>query len=105
MIPKTEAQRPAVAPEVGMGATLIVGSDRYPYTVVAVKSEVSCTIQEDKATRLDKRGMSEDQEWYYEPNPEGQKVEARYYPGQACWRASGTHLYMGSRRRYYDFSF
>ncbi len=59
-------------PTVGMGATIHVGSDSYPATVIQVtRNGKRLVIQEDIAIRIDNNGMSESQEYTYEPNPHG----------------------------------
>ena len=64
-------------PEVGMGATILCWTDRHAATIIEVTSErgrVFLTVQEDKAVRTDKNGMSESQEYHY-----SRDLEARTY--------------------------
>lgn len=57
-------------PTVGMGATILGYSDRHAATVVSVsKDGKSVDIQRDTATRTDKNGMSECQDYEYSPTP------------------------------------
>lgn len=60
--------------KVGIGATEIVGSDRYPYTVVEVLSDKKIVVQADDYKRTDKNGMSESQTYEYTPNPNSLRV-------------------------------
>jgi hypothetical protein len=99
------------APTVGTPVTLCYWSDNYPGTVIAVsESGKRITVQEDRATRVDDNGMSESQTWEYERDPEGatyvfsQRKNGRWYlVGQEMHTTPSCHV--GSRRKYYDFSF
>ncbi|MDX1492956.1 MAG: hypothetical protein R3253_02700 [Longimicrobiales bacterium] len=100
----------AVTPSVGDGATLVVGSDRYPYTVVEVKTQKRIVVQEDDAEWVGPRRMpTESQTYQYTPNPENPKVEISLRKG-GSWcrvgqRGSGSYFMVGSRRKYLDPSF
>ena len=54
-----------------MGATLALGSDRYPYEVIEIKTPKKIVIRSMDAVRIDKNGLSEDQEYKYSSNPKG----------------------------------
>lgn len=56
---------------IGMGATLALGSDRYPYEVIEIKTPKKIVIRSMDAVRIDKNGLSEDQEYKYSSNPKG----------------------------------
>jgi len=96
-------------PEVGMGATMLLWSDRHAGTVVEVKGK-RLVWQRDKATRADTYGMSDCQSYTYEANPEGE-TEAFTLRKNGEWvregssMKSGTTLGLGYRREYYDYSF
>jgi hypothetical protein len=96
-------------PEVGMGATVLGWSDRHAGTVIEVsKSGKRIKVRLDKATRIDKNGMSESQEYTYEPDPDG--TEYTFSLRQdGKWRlvgeAKGKTVALGYRRHYHDFSF
>ena len=99
-----------VTPEVGMGATYYVGSDRYPFTIVEVVNEKTLVIQADEFKRIDKNGFSESQEYTYSPNPEARKIvitkrkTGRWVEkGQSSDCGSGYGI--GHRRAYQDPSF
>ena len=57
-------------PEVGMGATILAWTDRYPATVIEVDGDI-IKIQEDNYERVDNNGMSESQDYKFTPNPNG----------------------------------
>lgn len=94
-------------PTIGMGATIHVGSDAYPATVIQVtRNGKRVVIQEDIATRIDNNGMSESQDYTYEPNPEGE-IHVVTLRKDGRYRESGTTtpVSIGFRRKYYDYSF
>lgn len=98
-------------PTVGMGATVLMWTDRSPATVVEVsKSGKSVTIQSDNYRRTDTNGMSECQDYEYTPNPNGSKrvftlrKNGRWVAEGSTMNA-GERLSLGHRDRYYDFSF
>lgn len=94
-------------PTVGMGATIHVGSDSYPATVIQVtRNGKRVVVQEDTATRIDSNGMSESQQYTYEPNPQG-TIHIATLRKDGRYRETGgkTPISIGSRRKYYDFSF
>lgn len=64
-------------PVIGMGATINHYTDRSPATIIDITpSGKIIYLREDKATRIDKNGMSESQEYLYEPDPEGKIYNA-----------------------------
>ena len=86
----------------GGGACLCFHSDRHACTVIKV-TRCTVTVQEDKATRIDTNGMSDDQEYSFERDPNG-----RIQTGHL--RKNG-HAYWGSvriapvRSHHYDYCF
>lgn len=102
---------PQLAPEVGMGATILMWSDRKAATVIAVsKSGKSLTVQYDKAIRTDSYGMSDAQSYRYERNPEGATAEyTKRKNGQWVRKGDpvkgGQRLGLGYRDHHYDYSF
>lgn len=96
-----------IVPVVGMGATQICWSDRHAYTVIAVSANGKrCTVQRDKAIRIDSNGMSECQQYRFERDPEGYTVELklRTKKGKKYWDGGGLYA-LDCRREYYDYSF
>lgn len=97
-------------PEVGMGCTILMFSDRHAATIVQVITPKKIVIQEDKATRTDTNGMSESQSYAYSANPTGHKHEVTLRKN-GTWviagdsMRSGTILQIGERDEYYDYSF
>lgn len=94
-------------PEVGMGATEIIGTDRTPYTVIEVLSPRKIRVQADFYKRTDANGMSDFQTYEYAPNIEG-VIETLTKRKDGNWRVMGTDdslFRIGYRRKYYDYSF
>lgn len=107
---------PPAVPEVGMGGTIVMWSDRYPVTIIGIlratrqSNPTVIRVQGDKATRLDKNGMSETQEWSFERDEKGDITEFSKRRNGTWVKVgdsmkSGTILRVGKRDRYYDFSF
>lgn len=107
---RIEEQVAPMVPEIGMGATILMFSDQYPATVVQIVSPKKIAIQEDTATRVDKNGPSEEQEWSFMPNL---KAPVKYVTLRktGVWMLEGTSLRggtvvrIGRRNKYYDFGF
>lgn len=59
-------------PEVGMGVTQCMYSDREPWEVIEVKDEKHITIRAMGYERIDSNGMSECQEYRYFSKPDGE---------------------------------
>lgn len=98
-------------PVVGMGATILLWTDRHAATVVEVSaSKKRLSIQRDKATRTDKNGMSDSQAYSFEPNPEAHR-ETYTLRRNGAWvvlgggQKNGRRLKLGARSEYRDFSF
>lgn len=97
------------APEVGMGCTVLMYSDRHAATIIEVAGNV-ISIQEDRATRTDKLGMSDCQSYSYTADKDAriQKFSKRK---NGRWVAvgepmhNGTALKIGYRDSYHDYSF
>jgi hypothetical protein len=100
-----------MVPTVGDGATMLGWSDRHPYTVIEVSPNGrTVVVQEDFAVRTDNYGMSDCQSYEYSRNPDGRtstvtlRKNGRWVvKGQGL--KNGTGFAMGSRRKYYDYSF
>jgi len=107
-------------PVVGMGVTMLHWTDRDAGTIITVDkvgSAVLITVQEDWAFRADKNGMSECQDYTYQPNPTG----SVYYFKQdknGAWqgvrknfktnrwvKTGGAGCRIGEREKYHDYSF
>ena len=99
----------AAAPVVGMGATLLLWTDRHAYTVVWVSDNGKrLNACRDRAIRIDNNGMSDAQNYRYEKNPDS-AVECFSLRKNGNWlhvgENRGSVLSLGSRREYYDHSF
>jgi hypothetical protein len=101
----------APAPEVGVGATLLSWTDRHAGTIIEV-SDKEFVVQRDIATRTDKNGMSDSQDYSYAPNPDGERyVFRRVVRGKAKgqWREHGSKdgagVLIGKRDEHFDFCF
>jgi len=96
-------------PKVGMGATIILYSDRYAATIVEVRGK-SVYIQQDKAIRTDANGVSDSQTYRYEPN-KSECIERYTLRKNGCYvkylesMKNGTILRVGVRDHYYDYNF
>lgn len=97
-------------PEVGMGATVLMWTDRAPATIVEVVSPKTIKVQGDNAKRVDENGMSESQTYEYTPNEDG-PVDTYTLRKNGRWirkgdpMKGGQCLLVGSREKYHDFSF
>lgn len=103
-------------PAVGMGATICMWSDRHAVTIVEVAKGYIVT-QTDNVKRIDNNGMSESQSYEYTPNPEGSlqywkldkkgkyRVAYKNENGRLVFASHSSHLGIGYREEYYDFSF
>lgn len=91
---------PAV--KIGDGATISVGSDSYPATVIRVTPK-SITVQEDSAVCVSGNSHnSEMQDWQITRNPNGPITVARWSEKRQRYQSHGTPVYVGHRRRYND---
>lgn len=104
---KRKSNTSEVIPRVGMGATLYIGSDREPATVIQVTHNGRrVVIQEDNSIRTDNNGMSEIQEYEYERNDKG-TIHIATKRKNGVFRLVGGQVLvvLGERRKYYDYSF
>lgn len=94
-----------VKPEIGMGATVYVGSDCYPYTVIDIKRNGRLLIlQRDTYRRVDNNGQSEMQSYIYGPDPKGELQEATLR-SDGSYRTKGhggCPVALGRRKAYLD---
>ncbi len=91
----------APEPKVGMGATILMYSDRHAATIVKV-TKTQVHVQRDIAKRIDKNGMSESQEYVFTSDPDAH-VEI-FRKTKRGYRAAGggAALRIGDRDEYYD---
>lgn len=99
----------AAEPCIGMGATICYWSDRHACTITNVLSPKKIEVIEDEAIRIDKNGMSEDQEYYYKPAMGTPQIFVLRKNGRWVRKGesmkSGAGLVIGVRDSYYDYSF
>jgi hypothetical protein len=88
---------------IGLGVTILGWTDRHPGTIVKVTPR-TITVQRDIAVRLDKNGMSANQEYAFQQDPKA--VTEVFRLTKKGWRnTSGNGLLIGIRGAYYDYSF
>lgn len=94
------------APHSGMGATLIVGSDRYAYTIVRVSpSGKTLWIKQDRAVPAEGHNYYGHQVYSYAFNPKAKLEVARKTKG-GVFRVNGCMpLCVGERSYYSDPGF
>lgn len=104
----------APEPVVGMGATILMYTDRHAGTITEVRTNkkgkaTGIAVVEDKATRTDTNGMSESQTYSYERGEGAPEWYTRRVTGQ--WVKEGESLRngqvvaIGYRNAYHDYSF
>lgn len=100
-----------ITPEIGMGATMPVGSDRYPYTIISVsENKKTIVAQRDNYTATKDSDYYSNQKYTYASNPNAEleiftlrKNGAYVLDGENLHR--GMRLWIGERRAYSDPSF
>lgn len=105
-------------PEIGMGATKQMYSDRIALSIVEIiKNKNIIVLTEDSYKRTDKNGFSENQIYEYTMNPNGRKffykktpigwreVEQNPETGRFNFVSNKYDLILGVRNKYHDFSF
>lgn len=105
--------------DIGDGVTMYLWSDAHACTVIA-KTAKTLTIQRDKAS-LDPNFKpewipggfaahctnAEDQEWTYEPDPNGEIIKCRWSEKRGRWQtgSDGSIRIGRGRHEYYDYNF
>jgi hypothetical protein len=90
-------------PEVGMGATIFLWSDRHAATVTKVSpSGKTIELTEDDVTKWEKWPSGYGIE--FTANPNGRKYEARLTKN-GTWKSAGNGVALGRRAAYRDPSF
>ncbi len=97
-------------PLIGMGATILMYSDRHACTIVAINKKGNIIgVQRDKAERTDRGGMSDDQSYSYSPQTDA-AIEYFRKRKNGAWikngepMRNGTQIALGYRKQYYDYS-
>ena len=100
-------QAKSLTPEVGMGVTEIMFSDRHPYTVTKIITPKLIEVQADKSIRIDKNGCCEAQLYEYTLDTNGPSFRLRLN-NTGRWKrigdAKGSTYLIGRREEYYDFT-
>ncbi len=92
-------------PEVGMGCTEIMWTDRNPCTIVSVsKTGKSFEFTYDDYKRIDKNGLSDWQTWEYTSRPDAPRYKARLCK-DGRYKCRGLTIFVGEREKYSDPSF
>jgi hypothetical protein len=97
-------------PQVGMGATELMFTDRNAYTIIEIINDKTIIVQRDDVKRVDKNGMSDSQEYVYISNPDNAVYEVTLRKN-GKWITKGqnakhgTSWLIGHRMEYYDYSF
>lgn len=101
-----------IKPEVGMGVTECLWSDRRPYEIIEVVDDRHITVRALDYKRIDNNGFSDCQEYEYFSNPD-RHTERLYKNKNGRWvrrvgtrgvdNSSGWHI--GRAEYYYDFTF
>ncbi len=91
--------------QVGMGVTLFINPNCYPFTLIKIINDKRILVQEDKWTRIDKNTLPDRQVYEYMPNPMGKKYEVslrkngKWVP--TGWNLNSERYFLfGARRRY-----
>lgn len=106
------SQTKGLKPEVGMGVTQLLWTDRNPFEIIEVKDDRHITVRELDYKRVDNRGMSDCQDYEYFSN-ENNRTYRLYKNNKNKWVVrvgkngvdNSYGWYIGSAERYYDFSF
>lgn len=89
-------------PEVGMGATILMWTDRWAATIVKVTPK-QVHVRQDRATLTKGHWSTEIQEYKHEPDPDAPVLVFRMT--KRGYRCNGWGLFVGNRRQYRDPSF
>lgn len=104
----------APTPVVGMGATILMWSDRHAATIRLIDhfktgaraGQVKAVwVTEDQAIRIDNNGMSENQTYEYLPQADGPYKKFTLRKNGRFVDSGGTTLAVGYRNEYHDYSF
>lgn len=80
-------------------------TDRHPGTIIAISpTNAKLTVRQDKATRTDENGMSDQQSYTYSEDPDGE-IRTFWRQGNGEYKCGGVRLHIGVRREYLDYSF
>jgi hypothetical protein len=89
-------------PKVGMGATMVYPSDRYPYTVVDVLNLNTLVVQEDRITHISGNFRDGNAVWEIERNHQGAKLMLKFRKGYGWVTAVNRTPFTVGTRDYYQ---
>ena len=89
--------------EIGDGVTVHLWSDAHAGTIIR-RTGSTLWIRRDRAIRTDSNGMSDCQEYRYEPNEAGTIYTARWSKKYSRFLFGGKSITIG-RHEYYDYTF
>ncbi|MCQ2437554.1 MAG: hypothetical protein MJ099_04075 [Clostridia bacterium] len=89
--------------EVGDGVTVHLWSDAHAGTIIR-RTKSTLWIRRDRAIRTDNYGMSDCQDYRYEPDENGQIFVAHWSRKYKCFIWQDKTVSVG-RHEYYDYSF
>ena len=94
-----------IKPEVGIGATLVLHSDRQAHTISRVsKTGKTFWMKRDIVECLNKDGIFGQQFWKITENPKAGERSVRLCKGNV-WRHYGSLVGVGYKSEYYDPTF
>jgi hypothetical protein len=93
-----------ITPKIGMGATEIMGTDRYPFTIIQIASKNRLIVQADKYSAIG-TNTANNQNYEYKPDTNG-KTE-KLILTKYGWKILGEPVYfkIGYRKAFYDWGF
>ena len=98
-------------PEVGMGCTECMWSDRHPYEIIEVIDDRHIVVRSMNARRTDGNGMSDCQSYEFTSNPDG-IIKRLFLTKEGRWRErvgkNGLGCdgwFIGFADKYHDYSF
>jgi len=92
-------------PQVGMGVTKLLYSDRHAYSVVEVVSDKVVMVKRDIA-KPQHEGMSDSQHWEYQEDKNATPIKIKLHK-KGYWYQEGdttTRFLVGVRDEYFDYS-
>lgn len=100
-------QTKSLKPEIGIGVTEIMFSDRHPYTITAILSPKRIQVKPDIVKRIDKNGFSEGQEYEYITDEKAEPITLflnKFGRWKQLGNSQGSTFLIGKREEYYDFT-
>lgn len=94
-------------PEIGMGVTELLYSDRHPYTIIKIISDNKIIITADIVVRTDNNGCNEQQTYTYTKDKNATEITLflnKYGHWKRQGASKGATYLVGIREEYYDFT-